>query len=300
MPTRPRFVVLVTAACAACLGLILAGPATASTIDPVAIATAGVAVVTTADGVGTAFAVPGGQLLTAAHVVGAATTVQVTVGGKTATAQVEATSPTLDVAVLSTTLHLTPLALRTTAPRLGEQVYAVGAAFGDLSVTRGIVSGHRDVSGFSHIQTDAAINPGNSGGPLLGDDGKVIGLVVSKLRDAEGIALAVSAADLSTYLKTGPSKTPAAGQGPTAPAPAVNGARSASAVSGNKDGGAQQWWWLLVPCAGLAYLVLARPRGIRVRLGPVRATPLAPTGPGAHGSPTSATPMTQPVPTKDR
>jgi hypothetical protein len=210
--------VLVTAACAACLGLGLAGPAGASSSDPVAIATAGVAVVTTADGVGTAFAVSSGQLLTAAHVVGIDATVQVTAGGKTMTARVERTSPTLDVALLSATLPLTPLALRTQEPRLGEQAYAVGAALGDLSVTRGVVSGHRNASGFSHIQTDAAINPGNSGGPLLGDDGQVIGLIVSKLRDAEGIALCVSAADLNSFLSTGPSAPLAGGGKPTNPA----------------------------------------------------------------------------------
>jgi len=299
VPTRSRLVALVVAACAACLGLLLAGPATATATDPVAMATAGVAVVNAADGVGTAFAVADGQLLTAAHVVGVQTTVQVTAGGKTMTARVERTSPTLDVALLSTTLPLTPLVLRTHEPRLGEQVYAVGAALGDLSVTRGVVSGHRNASGFSHVQTDAAINPGNSGGPLLGDDGQVIGLIVSKLRDAEGIALCVSAADLSTFLNAGASPK-AAGASPTTPAPAAQESSTAPKGSTNRDAGAQPWWWLTLPAAGLAYLVLSRPRGVRVRLGPARLA--APRDAGAEPSRNSAnaTPIAQQVTTKDR
>lgn len=294
MPTRPRSVVLVAAVCAACLGLLLAGPATASTRDPVAVATAGVAVVNAADGVGTAFAVADGQLLTAAHVVGVETTVQVTAGGKTMSARVERTSPTLDVALLSTTLPLTPLTLRTHEPRLGEQVYAVGAALGDLSATRGVVSGYRDASGFSHIQTDAAINPGNSGGPLLGDDGQVIGLIVSKLRNAEGIALCVSAADLSTFLNAKPSPTSGSGQKPKNPAATAPAWGAAPKGSASKEDGAPPWWWLALPCAGIAYLVLTRPRGVRVRLGPARATVPTQAGTGPDSSSTSVTPNTQP------
>jgi len=41
------------------------------------------------------------------------------------------------------------------------------------------------------IQTDAAINPGNSGGPLLNRRGQVIGIVTSKVTDAQGIGFAV-------------------------------------------------------------------------------------------------------------
>ncbi len=70
---------------------------------------------------------------------------------------------------------------------------AIGNPFGlDRTVTTGIVSAlQREIkapNGFTInnvIQTDAAINPGNSGGPLLGADGRVIG-INSQIESAGG------------------------------------------------------------------------------------------------------------------
>jgi serine protease Do len=50
------------------------------------------------------------------------------------------------------------------------------------------------------IQTDTAINPGNSGGPIFNDDGEVIGIAVSALRNASGIGLAVPVDLIRRYL----------------------------------------------------------------------------------------------------
>lgn len=41
------------------------------------------------------------------------------------------------------------------------------------------------------IQTEAAINPGNSGGPLLDLSGRVLGIVCSRLGDADGVGFAI-------------------------------------------------------------------------------------------------------------
>jgi S1-C subfamily serine protease len=53
---------------------------------------------------------------------------------------------------------------------------------GDPVVTTGIISA---LSGLRNdrrtIQITAPVQPGNSGGPLLGDNGSVVGVVVSKL-----------------------------------------------------------------------------------------------------------------------
>jgi serine protease Do len=87
------------------------------------------------------------------------------------------------------------------AMEIGDRVLAVGAPFGLAgSVTHGIISG-KGRSGMNlnlyedFLQTDAAINPGNSGGPLIGLDGKVIGIsaaIKSKTGGFQGVGLAVA------------------------------------------------------------------------------------------------------------
>jgi len=77
----------------------------------------------------------------------------------------------------------------------GQPVVAIGSALGNFenTVTAGIVSAlHRDLDDFASstslqnlIQTDAAINHGNSGGPLLDITGKVIGINVAVVRNAD-------------------------------------------------------------------------------------------------------------------
>jgi hypothetical protein len=72
-------------------------------------------------------------------------------------------------------------------PRAGEPVVAVGFPLSGLLssdpiVTTGIISA---VSGLNNdrktMQITAPVQPGNSGGPLLGENGSVVGVVVSKL-----------------------------------------------------------------------------------------------------------------------
>lgn len=90
-----------------------------------------------------------------------------------------------DVAVLelerSTAPELRPIGIRTTALRVGTSVYAIGNPQGirPYTITRGIVSGLNRATGTAgngYIQHDAGIVFGNSGGPLVGTDGRVVGL----------------------------------------------------------------------------------------------------------------------------
>src|SRR5262249_44053213 len=69
----------------------------------------------------------------------------------------------------------------------------------DRSVSVGVVSakGRTDIipgsrtSFVDFIQTDAAINPGNSGGPVLGLDGRVIGIANAVNTTGQGIGFAI-------------------------------------------------------------------------------------------------------------
>ena len=85
---------------------------------------------------------------------------------------------------------------------MGEPVAAIGSPFGQAqSLSVGIVSAiDRSVASLTEfaisgaIQTDAAINPGNSGGPLVGSDGRVIGInqqIQSRSGGGEGVGFAV-------------------------------------------------------------------------------------------------------------
>jgi hypothetical protein len=97
--------------------------------------------------------------------------------------------------------------LSSTEPDVGTDVAAIGYPLGGpQSLTKGTVSGlDRSVpanAGFltGLIQTDTAINPGNSGGPLLGLDGRVVGLVDAKIGNAESVGLAIPATRAAAVL----------------------------------------------------------------------------------------------------
>lgn len=108
-----------------------------------------------------------------------------------------------DLAVLRVDAHQAPaLGLRQHSPRLGELCLAFGSPLGKYpeSVSLGIVSGlSRSLPAGAGraihdvIQTDCAINSGNSGGPLVGVDGRVIGVNTAVRADAAGIGFAVPA-----------------------------------------------------------------------------------------------------------
>ena len=139
-----------------------------------------------------------GHVLTNAHVVSAATDVQVTFSDqRTVPARVVGKDEDTDLALLAVEpagLDLRPLALGDSAGvQVGDPTVAIGNPFGlDRTLTTGVVSAKQRritaPNGFSIdnvIQTDAAINPGNSGGPLIDASGRVIG-VNSQIATAAG------------------------------------------------------------------------------------------------------------------
>jgi putative serine protease PepD len=130
-----------------------------------------------------------GEIVTNAHVVGDATTVNVRLPGESEPRQAAVTARDVgnDVALLR--VEAEGLTAATFADPddvlLGDQVIAVGYALdldGDPSVTLGIVSAlgrtleTRIGALDGLVQTDAAISSGNSGGPLVNAVGHVVGI----------------------------------------------------------------------------------------------------------------------------
>lgn len=145
---------------------------------------------------------PDGLVLTAAHVVGDRDVSVRLRDGTTHPGRTVRADAKHDVALVQLRTKQTAcLALRSDSPALGEEIYAVGSPTGEalaFSVSRGIVSGKRQLDGVDLLQTDASISPGNSGGPLLDAQGRTVAIVSFKLTgpglDGLGFGVSVSSA----------------------------------------------------------------------------------------------------------
>jgi S1-C subfamily serine protease len=109
--------------------------------------------------------------------------------------------------------------------QIGADVHAIGHPTGESwTYTKGIISQLRKEyewiteSGVRHqadvIQTQTPINPGNSGGPLLGDDGKLLGVNSFKAQ-GEALNFAVTVGEVRRFLSETVSRRaqPASGSG---------------------------------------------------------------------------------------
>jgi Do/DeqQ family serine protease len=144
-----------------------------------------------------------GYVLTNAHVVENASSMEVTTkDNRRLKAKLIGRDPETDIAVLqipSGGLTAVPMG-DSDRLQVGDFVLAVGNPFGlGQTVTSGIVSAlgrsGLGIEGFEDfIQTDASINPGNSGGPLVDLQGRIIGIntaIVAPSGGNVGIGFAV-------------------------------------------------------------------------------------------------------------
>jgi S1-C subfamily serine protease len=163
---------------------------------------------------GSGVVIDGKRILTNAHVVLYASQlfVESSQSSEKLAAHVEAVGPGIDLAVIrldeeSFFEKRVPLIRSSALPEIKETVLVYGYPQGGstLSVTKGIVSRieftryDEEVRGL-RVQIDAAINPGNSGGPAL-IDGKMVGLIFSKLTQADNIGYIIPSEEIDLFLK---------------------------------------------------------------------------------------------------
>jgi len=112
-----------------------------------------------------------------------------------------------DLAILGIQVNLPPLELaRTYVFHRGDDVTIIGNPGLDAHVTlenavaRGIMSTTATLEGQRFYQLGVSLNPGNSGGPVLGADGRVIGVATLKAINAEGLGFCIPIEDLIAAL----------------------------------------------------------------------------------------------------
>ncbi len=149
-----------------------------------------------------------GKVMTAAHVVQTADTIEVMFkNGITVPAKVITSDPAADVALLQLE-RVPPGALvaklgDSDRVEVGDQVFVVGAPLGlTHTLTVGHISARRTVNTLyggilqpEVFQTDAAIHQGNSGGPMFNMRGEVIGIVshiLSQSGGSQGLAFVIT------------------------------------------------------------------------------------------------------------
>jgi len=135
-----------------------------------------------------------GYILTNAHVVENASSIEVTTkDNRRLKAKLVGRDPDTDIAVLQISgdnLTAVPIG-DSDRLQVGDFVLAIGNPFGlGQTVTSGIISAlgrSPGIEGYEDfIQTDASINPGNSGGPLVDLQGRVVGINTAILAPSGG------------------------------------------------------------------------------------------------------------------
>lgn len=157
-------------------------------------------------GLGSGFLISNnGHILTNDHVINSAEKIEVIFeNGFSFEASIIRTNEVKDVALIKiggSGFKPLPVSSAADYPATGSEVIAIGTPENiklGQTVTKGIISGKREIDESIFLQTDVAINSGNSGGPLINSTtGEVIGIVAAKIKakGVEGLGFAIPIAD---------------------------------------------------------------------------------------------------------
>jgi tetratricopeptide (TPR) repeat protein len=153
-------------------------------------------------GIGTAFLIPGGYLVTNAHVIRQGAPFLRT-GAVALPLVVDRADAVQDLALLKAAVPIDapPLRLGTSTPPIGTSIIVLGNPHGlERSISQGLISGIRQHGGRTLLQISAPISPGSSGGPVMTNDGVVVGVTVSYLEDGQNLNFAVPVSQVAALI----------------------------------------------------------------------------------------------------
>ena len=152
-------------------------------------------IIETQDGTGSGFIFDkSGKIITNYHVVEDFEEVMVTYQDIKLKGFVTGWDQFVDIAIISTdwphkNFHY--LDIKPQDISIGSEIFTLGFPLTDilgrdLVVTKGIISANRNFESIKYLQTDAPLNPGSSGGPIINENGTLLGISTSGLRQLEG------------------------------------------------------------------------------------------------------------------
>lgn len=160
---------------------------------------------------GTGFLIDGkGFLVTNAHVIkGGSTFVVQSNKGQEFRAQTAYVNYNSDIAILKINDNdwkphsILPYSFRKGASDLGEPLFTLGFPREEIVYNEGYMSAKTGYNGDTlTCQIGVPANPGNSGGPVFNKNGEVIGIINTRLRQAEGVVFALTAKNIIRTLET--------------------------------------------------------------------------------------------------
>lgn len=160
---------------------------------------------------GTGFIIDGkGIIVTNAHVISNANTILVLNNkGDEFRANVIFEDQKSDIAILKIkdndfkAFNAIPYSIKKAGAELGEQLFTIGYPRNEIVYNEGYMSAKTGFNGDTmSCQIGVPANPGNSGGPVFNKSGEIIGIINTRLTEAEGVVFAITSKNIYRALET--------------------------------------------------------------------------------------------------